>query len=128
MKDPLSYSDYRTKYKKYYGINFNSKKYVIHHMDLNHDNNDIENLLLLPRELHAKYHSTLLKFRGFNRINGHKDLLVIDVRLTTNLAICFESSLIDELYEVMNECSLWIDYRSYLQGIMPNIHNIVLEE
>lgn len=128
MKDPLSYSDYRTKYKKYYGINFNPKKYVIHHMDLNHDNNDIDNLLLLPRELHSKYHSTLLKFRGFNRINGHKDMLVVDVRLSTSIAICYDNCLINELYEVMNECSIWIDYRSHLQGIMDNVHNIKLEE
>ncbi len=51
-------SNYRKKYKQYYGIDFDGY-YAIHHIDFDRTNNDIENLLLLPRGLHTKYHSCL---------------------------------------------------------------------
>ena len=51
--------DYRKKFKKYYGVNF-GKEYEIHHIDLNHENNEIDNLMILPKKLHQDYH-TLLK-------------------------------------------------------------------
>ena len=47
--------NYRQKYKYHYKINFDNK-YVIHHIDGDRDNNDIKNLVLLPRDLHSKYH------------------------------------------------------------------------
>ena len=39
---------YREKYKRYYRIEF-SKEYVVHHIDFDRENNDISNLLLLPK-------------------------------------------------------------------------------
>lgn len=47
--------DYRKYYKDYYGIDFGSE-YDIHHIDFNHGNNDINNLILLPEYLHKEYH------------------------------------------------------------------------
>ncbi|MGN0451460.1 MAG: HNH endonuclease [Acutalibacteraceae bacterium] len=55
MKDMNAYKNYRTKYKRFYDINFD-KSYHIHHIDFDRTNNDITNLLLLPGELHTKYH------------------------------------------------------------------------
>ena len=49
---------YRTVFKKHYGIDF-SREYDIHHIDLNHNKNDINNLMLLPKELHSEYHTLL---------------------------------------------------------------------
>lgn len=127
MKDPLSYSDYRTKYKKYYGINFNSKKYVIHHLDLNHKNNDIENLLLLPSELHGRYHYYLSLFA---KLPSFPTTAVIDVKICGNAVNSnnYELWMFEKFCDVLSECSLWYDYRSYLQGLIPNIHGIELEE
>lgn len=51
MKDALELKDYREKFKRYYGLSF-SKDYHIHHIDLDHSNNDIENLMIVPKELH----------------------------------------------------------------------------
>ena len=56
MKDINKLKDYREKYKRYYNIDFGSD-FVVHHIDENRQNNDISNLLLLPRELHSKYHT-----------------------------------------------------------------------
>lgn len=47
--------NYRQYYKEYYGIEF-GKEYSVHHIDMNRDNNDISNLLLLPRFIHNKLH------------------------------------------------------------------------
>lgn len=47
--------DIRKLYKKHYGMDFGSS-YDIHHIDLNKNNNDISNLLLLPQELHRRFH------------------------------------------------------------------------
>ena len=58
MKDIDKLKNYRLKYKRYYNIDFDNT-YDIHHMDFNHNNNDIDNLLLLPKKLHAKYHLCL---------------------------------------------------------------------
>lgn len=51
--------DYRSIYKDYYKIEFD-KSFAVHHIDFDRNNNDIDNLLLLPRGLHSKYHSCLL--------------------------------------------------------------------
>lgn len=48
--------DYNKLYKNYYNIGF-GEEYVIHHIDENRKNNNISNLILLPRELHAEYHT-----------------------------------------------------------------------
>lgn len=56
--------NYRKYYKDYYGIDFDSN-YVIHHIDFDRSNNDINNLILLPSKLHSRYHFLLT---GFNKI------------------------------------------------------------
>lgn len=47
--------DYRELYEKHYGITI-PLGYEIHHIDFNRENNNIENLLLLPKDLHKKLH------------------------------------------------------------------------
>ena len=41
-------ANYRQMYKQYYGINF-GREYHVHHIDCNHENDAIGNLVLLPR-------------------------------------------------------------------------------
>ena len=47
--------DYRKQYAERYGIKI-PDNYDIHHIDLDHDNNAIENLILIPHSLHMKLH------------------------------------------------------------------------
>ena len=58
MKDINKLKNYRLKYKRYYNIDFDDT-YDVHHIDFNHNNNDIDNLILLPKALHSKYHFCL---------------------------------------------------------------------
>lgn len=47
--------DYREKYIEYYGEI--EKDFVVHHLDHNRENNDIRNLVAVPKGLHTKYHT-----------------------------------------------------------------------
>lgn len=49
-------TDYRKLYGNYYHIKWDRKKYEVHHKDRNRENNEIENLVLLPKKLHKEYH------------------------------------------------------------------------
>lgn len=50
--------NYRKYYKEYYGIEFGNE-FDIHHIDAIRENNDINNLILLPKSLQQQYHSKL---------------------------------------------------------------------
>lgn len=126
MKDISKLKDYRKKYKKYYNIEF-SNKYVIHHIDMDRTNNDISNLVLLPKELHGKYHFCL----DTCGVKGEKPFQrIIDGRVGGHLAnnLSYEMMMLDSFFDVWYECAKWYDYKLYLEGLCPNIHNIELEK
>lgn len=58
--------DYRQLYKYYYGIEF-GRDMVVHHIDFDRSNNSIGNLLLLPNEVHARYHMAYSRLFGLDR-------------------------------------------------------------
>lgn len=94
--------NYRLKYKRYYGIDF-GVDFHVHHIDFNHENNSIDNLLLLPRELHERYHMIMNSLDGNN--NCRKGL--IDFSLSNVNATHFELRMLDLLPETINECDMW---------------------
>ena len=53
-----NYTDYRKFYAEHYGIKWDPKKFQVHHIDGDRSNNSIENLVLLPTELHQLFHKT----------------------------------------------------------------------
>lgn len=127
--------DYRSLYREHYRIDFNSD-FVVHHIDLDHGNNEIGNLILLPIPVHVKYHNIL---RHLN-VNEHGDVPSVLVSPTDrrNLAKYFRTlaSSFDEIEPWTNlkkemdhfiqfdddtqHGHNWdIDYRS-LVGLMPS--------
>lgn len=107
--------DYREFYKKHYNIDF-GRDYQVHHIDGNRENNDISNLLLLPTQLHQEYHQK------------KEDIEVL--KLETQITGCrvhtnnLYTYVLNDFLEVLSRCNDWYDYKSYLDGEMPNIHNI----
>lgn len=117
MKDINRLKNYREKYKRYYNIQF-GREYVIHHIDGNRDNNNIENLLLLPLGLHSKYHFQKAIVEGQplpTRITGN-------VLHSQSYYLC----CLDDFMETLKECNKWFDFKMYLDGNIPNIHGISL--
>lgn len=57
----MTKTDYKKLYKMYFPIDWDTKKYEIHHIDGNRKNNEIKNLVLLPKRLHNELHKTRFK-------------------------------------------------------------------
>lgn len=116
--------NYRKKFEQHYGIKL-SKEYEVHHIDLDRNNNDISNLLILPKKLHKEYHACL------NSINTGKEKhkICFDARIYGNSVSTnsYQMVLVKRVVDVLSECSIWYDYKMYLDGKVPNMHNIKLE-
>lgn len=119
MKDTSKLKNYRLKYKRHYGIDF-GREYAVHHIDGNRENNDIKNLLLLPTKLHSKYHflKQIVEAGSVPTIITGNGLHSQQYYLTN----------LENFLETLNECNKWFDYKMYLDGLIPNIHGIELEE
>lgn len=50
--------NYLDTYKQQTGFDI-PKGFEVHHIDLNHENNDVKNLVAIPKWLHQKYHGVL---------------------------------------------------------------------
>ena len=119
MQELSKLKDYRVKYKRYYDIDFGND-FVIHHIDCDHSNNDIKNLLLLPTVLHSKYHFQKQIVENMS----------VPTRITGNglNSQSYYLSCLQDFIETLKECNKWFDYKMFLDGCIPNIHNIKLEE
>lgn len=116
--------NYRKMFKKYYGIEFDDK-YEIHHIDLNHENNDISNLMILPKKLHHQYHFLL------GHIVCQDGILnkTFDAKIHSTVlqGDNYNLMMIENFIPILQECNKWYDYKLYLEGIIPNIHEFILE-
>lgn len=63
-------TDYKTIFRQATKIVWDSSKYEIHHIDKNHNNNDIKNLIPVPKELHQNYHQCAY---SANKIVGYQE-------------------------------------------------------
>jgi hypothetical protein len=121
MKDINKLKNYRLKYKRYYNIDFDNT-YEIHHIDFNRNNNNIENLLLLPKKLHTKYHFYLQELDLLNWKTG-KIELNIKINQFGLLPYTNDNEIIKFL-EVYNECIKWLNYKERLEFNKRNRSNI----
>ncbi len=111
MKNINDIKNYRAKYKKYYGIEFGSD-YAIHHIDFDRSNNDIKNLLLLPSELHQRYHNCISSLCGADWKSGK---LILYTELSEcGLTPYGSEDKIHELATTFKECRKWLDYKNSL--------------
>lgn len=97
--------NYRLKYKLYYGIEFD-RGYVVHHIDLNRENNDISNLLLLPTQLHTEYH-TKRSALELEINNG----LILDLSRGSYCFFDHQFNRIREFADTMEKIAEWVVYK-----------------
>ncbi len=112
--------DYVKNFKKHFNIDFDGSKYDIHHIDLNRENNEIDNLLLLPKELHSKYHIYLNEM-NINATFEYKIKSMLEIGQSYNQKILEDSK---NFVEIQAECNKWADYKEYLLGYIPNVHEL----
>lgn len=98
-------NNYRIYYKEYFGIDFNSN-YCVHHLDSNRENNDISNLLLLPKDVHHRFHFTSRVFKDAVRI--------IDPSLKNigPFCSCYEVEMFEIYLNSIIEIQKWIGYKT----------------
>jgi hypothetical protein len=100
----------RQYYKDYFGIDFGDE-YVIHHMDCDSENNDISNLLLMPKKLHSKYNMIV------NGFCGNKGEITIDFKIKPECGgiHLYNYNMMKQLCETMYEINEWVKKKSDLQ-------------
>jgi hypothetical protein len=116
---------YREVYKSYYDIEFDDD-YEIHHIDLNHKNDDIKNLMLLPKEIHQKYHLALSELP----IENGSINIITQIKSVVEQGNGFNSYMlaaVERFVNIYSECQKWLDYKCYLDGLISNIHNISIK-
>ena len=89
----MATKNYRRIYEEYYGIKI-PEGFIIHHIDSNRDNNNISNLLMLPKTLHSRYHFYLTSFSI--------DYCKLDMSLMYNL------QALEGLASAVSDCAKWI--------------------
>lgn len=118
MKDINELKNYREKYKRYYGIEF-GKEFAIHHIDGDRGNNDIKNLLLLPADLHSKYHGERLNIE--TALNNN-----LCTKLTYSGIKLFELQLwyIAKYTEVLKDVSKWVELKFLVDSKIKSYEDI----
>lgn len=91
----------------------------IHHIDEDRNNNEILNLLAIPRETHQKYHKIKNQLVLFD--------LSKDILNPTNTygykSFFLYSDLIQQYTPVYDEIIKLMNYRDYKLGLLPNFGN-----
>lgn len=99
--------DYRKLYETHYGIKI-PPGFEIHHIDQNRNNNNIKNLLLLPKRLHSQLHwvnNTLFAY-----FDNSKKIL----QIMSNAHHCNYLSSTVEMWRVLcEEMPQWIRRKEY---------------
>lgn len=105
MKEQLK--NYRKNYERWFGIKI-PKGFEIHHIDFDHYNNDISNLIMLPRELHQEYHKAIYEINGLNN-----DKATIYGKININGGSFLTNEMIN-FCKILQEIDKWVSYREYL--------------
>lgn len=115
-----SKKNYRKFYEEIIGYKI-PKGFDIHHLDYDNNNNKFDNLLMLPKKLHNKFHKLLPLIKGTK----------LSIKITSHLepGSLYNSYTFDNMkkfVKVHSECCKWKDYKEYQLGNLPNIHKINL--
>lgn len=104
--------DYRQYYKDYYNVDFGDD-YVVHHMDFNDDNNDIYNLLMLPRKLYRRY---MFYLNSLGATKASKGIAELDLKIEIQAGSVPETKykMIEGFCKTMNEINNWVKIKSNL--------------
>lgn len=112
-------------YRKFYEEQTKTKlpkNFEVHHIDLNRENNDISNLVAIPKKLHQELHS---RFDSLYIPENKFELLPQGILGTKGSGFNWFVFNQFKLYEeVCSEVSKWIDHRDYLRGLIMNINNL----
>lgn len=104
--------DYRQYYKDYYNVDFGDD-YVVHHMDFDDNNNDIYNLLMLPKKLYRRY---MFYLNSFGATKDSKGISEIDFKIEIEAGSIpiTRYKMMKSFCDTMEEINHWVQIKSNL--------------
>lgn len=105
-------SNCREIYADYFKIQV-KEGYHIHHIDFNPENNDIENLLLLPDDLHRRLHKVKNEYGAL--LEG-KTNLFSDIKGGTSCSIMSRAT--HKIAVIYDEIEIWVLIKGFEQAGM----------
>jgi len=100
------------KYKKIYEEKTGFKipvNWHIHHIDLDRENNDVDNLIALPKEVHQKYHFYLTSIS----VPTTKNKIFLDVSFNLN-TFYFSRQDYFNLIDIIYDSTIYLDLKNFL--------------
>lgn len=110
--------DYKRKFEKEYDVII-PEGYDIHHINMDHEDDNLMNLMVLPRDLHREYHQIVLEVDLASVWDWNTVIIPSNLTVEQYRRDCAMGLLV-----ILKRCGYWADYLLYLQGKLPNIHNI----
>ena len=98
--------NHRQYYKEYYGIDF-GEDMDVHHLDFNRDNNCIDNLLLIPKEIHNKFHLCS------NSVSGIKNYYNPQKLILGSSGSSYEVQMIKCYFDAIEKMEKWNSFKYY---------------
>lgn len=108
-------------YREIYEIETGVKlpqNFEVHHIDFDRNNNVMRNLVAMPKSLHANYH----KFLEFSTHTPHDKIISLTQSGRSYNSFWFHG--VSEFIKHHEKACMWADYRDFLLGFVPNIHNL----
>lgn len=106
--------NYRQHYKEYFGIEFDNS-FAVHHIDKNRNNNDISNLILLPKSLHSKFHLTSSFYQqGYILFNP-------TLQYISPSGLTYEQDMFKHYVECFAEIQKWLYYKETRYACLNNV-------
>lgn len=107
-------SNYRKKYLEFFNLE-DDKRFQIHHLDLNRNNNNIYNLVLLPNVVHNRFHFFIAGFESKN-----KGVITLDLSNPFESMADIETCV--KVLPILKEIKKWVDIRD------KNIQEILVQK
>lgn len=112
----MSKINYREIYCRHYGIADPGPDFDIHHIDFNRENNNVENLIMLPKRLHHQYHFAI------NRFNSQSDptKVIFDGEISAENR--YDRIMLRHLVDALDEIENWrvlkdnADMKIFMEG------------
>ena len=100
---------YREDYEEHYKMRLD-RSWEVHHIDYNHDNNDMNNLVAIPDYLHRKLHKAHFRFELAKQNFTLSDIKIHSGKLCSHTE--FMSALSDYI-ETVEKCTPYINLRNF---------------